>query len=93
VENFVTISIEVLIMKVKNMVVKRILDLCGERGITLNELANRSGVTPSTVYSIMDQDRRNISIVTIKTICDGFEITLGEFFSTEEFDNLPQEIE
>lgn len=79
-------------MKVKNMVVKRIMDLCRERSITLNELANRSGLTPSTVYSITEA-RKNISVVTVKTICDGLEITLGEFFSTEEFDNLPQEIE
>ena len=79
-------------MKVKNMVVKRIVDLCRERSITLNELANRSGLTPSTVYSITEA-RKNISVVTVKTICDGLEITLGEFFSTEEFDNLPQEIE
>lgn len=80
-------------MKVKNMVVKRIMDLCRERSITLNELANRSGLIPSTVYSITDEARKNISVVTVKTICDGLEITLGEFFSTEEFDNLPQEIE
>lgn len=80
-------------MKVKNMVVKRIMDLCRERSITLNELANRSGLTPLTVYSITDEARKNISVVTVKTICDGLEITLGEFFSTEEFDNLPQEIE
>lgn len=80
-------------MKVKNMVVKRIMDLCRERSTTLNELANRSGLTPSTVYSITDEARKNISVVTVKTICDGLEITLGEFFSTEEFDNLPQEIE
>lgn len=45
-------------MKVKNMVVKRIMDLCRERSITLNELANRSGLTPSTVYSITDEARK-----------------------------------
>ena len=51
-----------------------------------------SGVTPSTVYSMMDANRRDISIVTIKKLCDGLEITLGDFFSTPEFDALEQEI-
>lgn len=59
----------------------------------LNELANRSGVTPSTVYSMVDARRRDISIVTIKKLCDGLEISLGEFFSAPEFDSLEQEIQ
>ena len=80
-------------MKVKEMVVKRLKDICNERGIVLNDLANKSGVTPSTVYSIMDSRRKNVSLITLKTLCDGLEITLGDFFSTEEFDNLPQELE
>ena len=46
-----------------------------------------------TVYSILNEKSQNPGIVTIKKLCDGLEITLGEFFSTEEFDNLEQEIE
>ena len=79
-------------MSVKDMVARRFQELCTERGIKLNELATRAGVTPSTVYSMMDVARRDISIVTIKKLCDGLEITLGEFFSTPEFDTLEQEI-
>lgn len=79
-------------MSVKDIVVKRFVDLCNERNITMNELANISGVTPSTAYSMLDKTRRDISILTIKKFCDGLEITLGEFFSTEDFDNLEQEI-
>lgn len=67
--------------------------LCRERGIRLNELATLAGVTPSTVYSMMDARRRDVSIVTIKKLCDGLDITLGEFFSTPEFDELEQEIQ
>lgn len=55
-------------------------------------MANLSGVTPSTVYSMVDPRRREISITTIKKLCDGLEITLGEFFSSPEFDTLEQEI-
>ncbi|MBR3596769.1 MAG: helix-turn-helix transcriptional regulator [Clostridia bacterium] len=79
-------------MSVKDVVAERFMQLCKERNIKINELANRSGVTPSTAYSMMDNKRRDISIITIKKFCDGLGITLGEFFSTKEFDNLEQEI-
>lgn len=79
-------------MSVKDTVVNRFKELCNERNIKINELANISGVTPSTAYSMMDDSRRDISIVTIKKFCDGLDITLGEFFSTPDFDNLEQEI-
>ncbi len=79
-------------MGVKDVVVERFKYLCKERNIKVNELANISGVTPSTAYSMLDKNRRDISITTIKKFCDGLEITLGEFFSSEEFDKLEQEI-
>ena len=79
-------------MNVKDVVANRFLELCNERNIKINELANISGVTPSTAYSMLDKNRRDISILTIKKFCDGLEITLGEFFSTPESDNLEQEI-
>ena len=79
-------------MAIKDAVVQRFQVICEERGIKANELAVLSGVTPSTVYSMLDANRRDISITTIKKLCDGLEITLGEFFSTPEFDALEQEI-
>ena len=79
-------------MNVKDIVAERFKNLCEQRNIKINELANISGVTPSTAYSMMDKNRRDISIITVKKFCDGLEITLGEFFSTPEFDNLEQEI-
>ena len=79
-------------MSVKDMVAARFKELCQERNIKINELAYRAGVTPSTAYSMIDPKRRDVSIVTIKKFCDGLDITLGEFFSTEEFDGLEQEI-
>ncbi len=79
-------------MTVKDAVVLRFQQICELRRIKPNELANISGVTPSTVYSMMDSKRRDMSVITIKKLCDGLDITLGEFFSTPEFDNLEQEI-
>ena len=79
-------------VSVKDAVVDRFKGLCKERNIKANELANLAGVTPSTVYSMMDESRRDISIITIKKLCDGLDISLGEFFSAPEFENLEQEI-
>lgn len=79
-------------MSVKDAVVERFKVLCNERNIRTNELANLSGVTPSTAYSMMDPSRRDISIVTIKKFCDGLDISLGTFFSADEFEQLDQEI-
>lgn len=79
-------------MTVKDVVANRFRTICKEREMRFNELATSSGVTPSTVYSMLDERRRDISILTVKKLCDGLEITLGEFFSTPEFDALEQEI-
>ena len=79
-------------MSVKDAVCKRFDRICKERNIKLNELANISGVTPSTAYSMMDKERRDVSIITIKKFCDGLDMSLSEFFTAEEFDELEQEI-
>ena len=79
-------------MRTKEAIANRILQLCEERHIAINELANVSGISPSTVYSILNEKSQNPGAVTIKKLCDGLEITLGEFFSTPEFDALEQEI-
>lgn len=80
-------------MSVKDAVAARFAGLCRQRNMKYNELAVRSGVTPSTVYSMMDDRRRDVSIVTIKILCDGLGITLAEFFSGQEFAELEQEIQ
>jgi transcriptional regulator with XRE-family HTH domain len=79
-------------MRTKEAIANRILQLCNERNIAVNELANICGVSPSTVYSILNEKSKNPGAITIKKLCDGLEITLGEFFNTPEFDALEQEI-
>ena len=70
----------------------RILRLCEERNITINKLATISGLPPSSVKNILYGKSQDPKIITIKKLCDGFGITLGEFFNTSEFDKLEQEI-
>ncbi len=79
-------------MDTREVIVFRIRQLCKERGITPNALSNLAGISQATVKSILNGESRNPGTVTIKKLCDGLEITLGEFFSTPEFDTLEQEI-
>ena len=70
----------------------RILELCGQRNISINKLATLSALPPSSVKNILYGKSQNPKLLTIKLLCDGLDITLGEFFSTPEFDQLEQEI-
>lgn len=79
-------------MNTKAAVAKRIIQLCDERGIAINTLANMSGVSPSTVYSMLNEKSQNPGIVSLKKLCDGLEITLREFFDSAVFDDIEQEI-
>ena len=80
-------------MRMKEAVVARFQQLCRERGIRYNQLVNLSGVTPSTVYSMMDPSRKDVSVVTVKKLCDGLDLSVAEFFSDPLFEQLEQEIQ
>ena len=79
-------------MRTKEAVAQRILELCRERNIAVNALANISGVSPSTIYSMLNQKSQNPGVVSIKKICDGLEITIRQFFDSPLFDETEQEI-
>ena len=70
----------------------RILQLCGERNISINKLANISALPPSSVKNILYGKSKNPKLLTIKMICDGLNITLAEFFNTDDFNHLEQEV-
>ena len=80
-------------MKTIGAIKNRILTLCEEHNLTINGLAEISALPPSSLKNILYGRSKNPQMLTIKLICDGLGITLGEFFSTAEFDNLEQEIE
>lgn len=79
-------------MRTKEAVAQRILELCRERNIAVNALANISGVSPSTIYSTLNQKSQNPGVVSIKKICDSLEITVRQFFDSPLFDETEQEI-
>ena len=79
-------------MTVGEAVRRRILALCEERSITINRLSILSGVTQSTLNNIMSGRNHTMTVATVKKLCDGLNMSLGEFFSSPEFDELEQEI-
>ncbi|MEA4960609.1 helix-turn-helix domain-containing protein [Lutispora sp.] len=79
-------------MNTREAVSQRIINLCKEQGITPNALSYRAGVPQSTIKSILNNETQNAGIVTIKKLCDGFEISLYDFFDTDTFRTLEQEI-
>lgn len=70
----------------------RIIGLCEKNNITVNKLATLCGITQSTLSNIISLRNNSTTVSTIKKICDGLGITLVEFFDSEEFDFLEQEI-
>ncbi len=79
-------------MKTYTAVTDRILFLCKEKHLTINKLATLSGIAPSTLKSILYGKSQNPGIVTLKQLCDGFGISLWDFFNTSTFKELEQEI-
>ena len=79
-------------MTVGEVVRMRIMELCQEREISFNKLSSISGVTESTVNNIISGRNNTATVSTVKKLCDGLGITLGEFFSTAEFDVSEQEV-
>lgn len=79
-------------MNAKEAVANRIIELCEKRGIAINALANISGVSPSTIYSMLNTKSKNPGVVSLKKICDGLKITLRDFFNSDIFEHLEEEI-
>lgn len=79
-------------MNIGEAVRERILELCSERKITVNKLGTISGVTQSTLNNIVSKRNNSTTISTIKKLCDGLDISITEFFSSDIFKDLEQEI-
>ncbi len=80
-------------MKTREAVAQRIQQLCKEHNITINGLATLSALPPSTVKNIIYGVSKNPGIVTLKILCDGLGLSLSEFFDSDIFKNLEQEVE
>ena len=79
-------------MNIGDAVKERILELCMENNISVNKLCSLSGVTQSTINNILSGRNHSTTISTIKKLCDGLGITIEDFFTSELFRNLEQEV-
>ena len=79
-------------MNIGEAVRLRILELCREHHITVNKLATLSGITQSTLNNIVSGRNNSATVSTVKKLCDGLEIPIVEFFSSDVFNDLEQEI-
>ena len=80
-------------MTAKEAVAMRILELCQQKSLAVNGLANLCGIPPSTIYSMLNHKSQNPGVVSLQKLCDGLNITLREFFNRNLFDNLEPEIQ
>ena len=79
-------------MDTYTVVKNRILQLLGQKNMSIHKLAMESAVAPSSIKNILYGKSKNPGIVTLKMLCDGFGITICEFFDTDDFHSLEQEI-
>ncbi len=80
-------------MNAKEAVGLRIQELCAQRDLAINDLAHLCGVSPSTIYSMLNAKSKNPGVVSIQKICDGLEISVRDFFDSPLFENLDPEIQ
>lgn len=80
-------------MNTYETVKNRIIQLCDQKHYTIYKLAMESGVAPSSIKNILYGKSKNPGVVTIKMLCDGFGISITEFFNTPIFQSLSQEIQ
>ena len=79
-------------MGIADAVRERLLELCRERGMTVNRMCETAAVPQSTVNNFLNRKTRNLGIITLKKLADGLNVTMAEFFDTDRFRTLEQEI-
>ena len=79
-------------MTVGEAVRQRIIQLCQERNISINKLSSISGVTQSTVNNIVSGRNNSVTVSTLKKLCDGLDMSINDFFASDVFSELEQEI-
>ncbi len=79
-------------MTIGEAVRRRIVELCRQRNISFNKLSSISGVTQSTVNNIVSGRNNSATVSTVKKLCDGLDITIADFFQSDLFADLEQEI-
>ena len=75
-------------MNLNDAIVKRIEEICKERGSNVCDIALKGGMSPSAIYDLIKGRTKCSKVVTIKRFCEGAEMTLSQFFDTDYFNHL-----
>ena len=78
-------------MKLSDAIRKRIKFYLKEKNMNVWKLCKISGIPCSTISTFMSGKTELLKIDTLLHICEGFNITLREFFSDEMFDTAEQD--
>lgn len=78
-------------MKLSDAIRKRIKFYLKEKNVNVWKLCKMSGIPCSTISTFMSGKTELIKLDTLLHICEGFGITLGEFFTEQIFDTAEQD--
>ena len=70
-------------MQAENYIIARIEQLCEKKKFSRYRLAQKSGIAQSSISPLLN--RKSVpTIQTLEKICEGFDITLAQFFAGDE---------
>ncbi len=78
-------------MKLNEAIIKRINEVCEEKGISICSAALTGGKSPSALYDLLKGRTACSKVITIQRFCEGAKITMAEFFDKEYFNELDEE--
>ena len=78
-------------MTVTEAIVKRIQEICSEKGLNICDASLKGGMSPSALYDLFKGRTKCSKIITVKRFCEGAGITLSEFFDKDYFSDSEED--
>lgn len=78
-------------MQLSDATRKRIQQLLQQNNMKLFDLSKAAGISLPTISDFLKNDTKNLRMDTMLHICEGFNITLKEFFDNSLFDEVISE--
>ena len=76
------------IMKLNDAIVKRIDEICQEKGVNICDASLKGGMSPSAIYDLVKGRTKCSKVITVKRFCEGAGVTLSEFFDRDYFNDI-----
>ena len=80
-----------MLVKLNDAIIKRIDEICAEKGLNVCDASLRGGMSPSAIYDLYKGRTKCSKVITIKRFCEGAGITLKDFFDREYFNDIVEE--